>query len=365
MTAEKSYENTASVKKVVEEGNTETVIYDENTNSTYHKAIPSTITVAKNAVATLNRNGTSTTVEGAGEKDKPIEVKLKDTIKYTITVTVTGDNSLPVTITDIIPKGLTLDETADSYTEGMDIEKSQVSDKDSETTTTVRWGKIDESNTDELLILAPGSHTFEFKTQVVKYNTLFENSAKITVPGMTLSDDITNSNYTYHKSKVGVIKVTVPTEYLFAGVPNVSDKILSPNYKIENHTEDGKIKVEVAGFTPNAISGTENDFTVGEDEGKGVIGLKIEKINDTKNGTGFGSDSGDMTSGILTSLSNTDTKVFELGTLGAPPTNENDTSVDHIGFFKFVGDVKGYDVLDMDLNEHAKFKMILRFSIVD
>ena len=169
-----------------------------------------------------------------------------------------------------------------------------------------------------------------------------------------------------------LINVTVPTEYLFAGIPNVfGDEIVAPNYKITNNSENYKVRVDVA-FN----NGTEanNPFNVatkaalksetGTGDSDSII-LNISPSNKLPDGVstnGFfkENDATDQngTESLIEYDSNKATKVFTLGTLD----KVNKTDGTNVGVFTFTGKIPNYDTLDTDLNLHSKFKLILKFT---
>lgn len=267
----------------------------------------------------------------------------KDTITYKIILSNnTGKEYNNITISDEIPAGLEIVSTEGTFTSGME----KILGDDSVTVKTVKWQNQS---------LADGeSKTYSFQAIAVKGNKEFINKATYNIGNLTSVD----SNSTYHKSKAGIISVDVPTEYLFAGVPNVSDEILSPNYKIVNKTEGGNLQVEVVSFKADETAA--NDFDLDSDSGK-KLELKVKTVYDDS-AKGFAADVSKETESEI--LSSNRSNVFTLGVLAEKSQTENGSPAPaSVGCFKFVGKLTGYDALDMNLNEHAKFKMILRFTI--
>ena len=183
-----------------------------------------------------------------------------------------------------------------------------------------------------------------------------------------------------------MIKVTVPTEYLFAGVPNVfGDEIVAPNYTITNNSEDSKLKVEVAFENENNDGTTnKNSFLVADSTAEEKLnGSTIEKPdkielylskpennNDSDNNgffivdnTGTAPNATAEKTNLLSQYNDINgtsaTSVFTLGILdGTTGTAKNS------GSFTFTGKIGDYDILDMDLNLHSKFKMIFKFTSI-
>ena len=95
-------------------------------------------------------------------------------------------------------------------------------------------------------------------------------------------------------------------------------------------------------------------------ETKQDVNLKISTLKDSELGTAFDEKDSDILS------KSSETNSFILGSI--PAKIEGSTGTDtlkNIGVFKFSGTlpIEKYDVLDMTLNQHAKFKMIFRLSL--
>ncbi len=170
-----------------------------------------------------------------------------------------------------------------------------------------------------------------------------------------------------------MINVTVPTEYLFAGIPNVfGNNIVAPNYKIVNNSQNYKVQVDVA-FN-NGVE-EDNPFNVAattklNNSQKGTgnsdnIVLKITKPTSLSDGITNGffiENDATNTTGTESLIGYNDisgTKVFTLGTLDKAGKTDGKS----IGIFTFTGEIPDYDAMDTNLNLHSKFKLILKFTV--
>ena len=186
------------------------------------------------------------------------------------------------------------------------------------------------------------------------------------------------------------VNVTVPTEYLFLGIPNVfGNKIVAPNYTITNNSEDSKLKVEVAFENKNDDGlGNKNTFLVANNvtdkklngsttaspdgielylspaEGKSNNGFFI--VDSTGTTTNATASKTDLLSKYNNINDTTGVNVFTLGILdeALAAGTTGTTSTNNSGYFTFTGKIGDYNIFDMGLNLHSKFKMIFKFTSI-